>query len=166
MCSSGCVCNGLGVGLGKVVSFAKLHHSSTVYFSGDDLHRFSLSDAVLIKDNHVRAIGGLDRALKLARERAPFIAKIEVKVGNVEEAVRAAELGADIIMLDNMSPGDIAKVHEELVRRDLRGRVFLEASGDINEDNVVEYARYVDVVSIGALTHSYKSIDMSMDLIR
>ena len=75
-------------------------------------------------------------------------------------------LGVNIIMLDNMSSGDIAKVHEELVRRGLRDRVFLEASGRINEDNVMEYARYVDVVSIGALTHSYKSIDMSMDLIR
>jgi nicotinate-nucleotide pyrophosphorylase (carboxylating) len=91
-----------------------LHHSFTVCFNGGDPHRFSLSDAILIKDNHIRAIGGLDRALKLAREVAPFTVKIEVE--NVEEAVRAAELGADIIMLDNMSPGDIAKVHEELMR--------------------------------------------------
>jgi len=75
-------------------------------------------------------------------------------------------LGVNIIMLDNMSPGDIAKVYEELVRKGLRGRVVLGASGRINEDNVMEYARYVDVVSIGALTHSYKSINMSMDLIR
>jgi len=148
----------------QVVSFAKLHHSFTVCFNGGDPHRFSLSDAILIKDNHIRAIGGLDRALKLAREVAPFTVKIEVE--NVEEAVRAAELGADIIMLDNMSPGDIAKVHEELVRRGLRGRVVLETSGDIDEDNVVEYARYVDVVSIGALTHSYRSMNMSMGLIR
>jgi nicotinate-nucleotide pyrophosphorylase (carboxylating) len=69
-------------------------------------------------------------------------------------------------MLDNMSPGDIAKVHEELVRRGLRGRVVWETSGRINEDNMVEYARYVNVVSIGALTHSYRSMNMSMDLIR
>ena len=149
-----------------MVSFAKLHHSSTVCFNGGDPHRFSLSDAILIKDNHIRAIGGLDRALKLAREVAPFTVKIEVEVENVEEAVRAAELGADIIMLDNMSPGDIAKVHEELVRRGLRDRIVLETSGDIDEDNVVEYARYVDVVSIGALTHSYRSMNMSMGLIR
>ncbi|MFP3302616.1 MAG: hypothetical protein RXO25_02135 [Caldivirga sp.] len=75
-------------------------------------------------------------------------------------------LGVNIIMLDNMSPGDIAKVYEELVRKGLMGRVVLGASGRINEDSVMEYARYVDVVSIGALTHSYKSINMSMDLIR
>lgn len=77
-----------------MVSFAKLHHSSTVCFNGGDPHRFSLSDAILIKDNHIRAIGGLDRALKLAREVAPFTVKIEVEVENVEEAVRAAELGS------------------------------------------------------------------------
>ena len=150
----------------KTTPFLRYLEKKAVVIGGGDPHRFSLSDSILIKDNHVRAIGGLDRALKLAREVAPFTAKIEVEVGNVEEAVRAAELGADIIMLDNMSPGDIAKVHEELARRGLRGRVFLEASGGINEDNVVEYARYVDVVSIGALTHSYKSIDISMDLIK
>jgi nicotinate-nucleotide pyrophosphorylase (carboxylating) len=150
----------------KTTPFLRYLEKKAVVIGGGDPHRFSLSDAILIKDNHIRAIGGLDRALKLARERAPFTVKIEVEVENVEEAVRAAELGADIIMLDNMSPGDIAKVHEELVRRGLRDKVVLEASGGINEDNVVEYARYVDVVSIGALTHSYKSIDMSMDLIK
>jgi nicotinate-nucleotide pyrophosphorylase (carboxylating) len=150
----------------KTTPFLRYLEKKAVVIGGGDPHRFSLSDAILIKDNHIRAIGGLDRALKLAREVAPFTVKIEVEVGNVEEAVRAAELGADIIMLDNMSPGDIAKVHEELVRRGLRGRVVLETSGDIDEDNVVEYARYVDVVSIGALTHSYKSIDISMDLIK
>jgi nicotinate-nucleotide pyrophosphorylase (carboxylating) len=69
-------------------------------------------------------------------------------------------------MLDNMSPGDIAKVYEELVRKGLRGRVVLGASGRINEDNVMEYARYVDVVSIVVITHSYRSTNMSMDLIR
>jgi nicotinate-nucleotide pyrophosphorylase (carboxylating) len=69
-------------------------------------------------------------------------------------------------MLNNMSPGDIVNVYEELVRKGLMGRVVLGVSGRINEDNVMEYARYVDVVSIGALTHSYRSINMSMDLIR
>jgi nicotinate-nucleotide pyrophosphorylase (carboxylating) len=121
---------------------------------------------VLIKDNHIRAVGGLEKAIMLARERSPFTVKIEVEVETVEDAIKAAELGVDIIMLDNMKPSDVAKVHEKLVRRGLRDRVVLEASGGINEDNVVEYARYVDVVSMGALTHSYKSIDMSMDLIK
>jgi nicotinate-nucleotide pyrophosphorylase (carboxylating) len=150
----------------KTTPFLRYLEKKAVAVGGGDPHRFSLSDAVLIKDNHIRAVGSLEKAIILAREGTPFTAKIEVEVETVEDAIKAAELGVDIIMLDNTSPGDVAKVHEELVRRGLRGRVVLEASGGINEDNVVEYARYVDVVSIGALTHSYKSIDMSMDLIK
>lgn len=117
-------------------------------------------------DGFVTAAGGLERALVLAREKAPFIAKIEVEVENVEDAVKAAELGADIVMLDNMGPSDVAKVHGELMRRGLRKRVVLEASGNIDEKNIADYAKYVDVISIGSLTHSYKSIDMNMDLIK
>jgi nicotinate-nucleotide pyrophosphorylase (carboxylating) len=150
----------------KTTPLLRYLEKKAVAIGGGDPHRFSLSDAVLIKDNHIRAVGSLEKAIILARERAPFTVKIEVEVEIVEDAIKAAELGVDIIMLDNMSPGDIAKVHEELMRRGLRDRVVLEASGGINEDNVVEYARYVDVVSIGALTHSYKSINMSMDLIK
>lgn len=150
----------------KTTPFLRYLEKKAVAIGGGDPHRFSLSDAVLIKDNHIRAVGSLEKAIILARERSPFTVKIEVEVETVEDAIKAAELGVDIIMLDNMKPSDVAKVHEELVRRGLRDRIILEASGGINEDNVVEYARYVDVVSIGALTHSYKSIDMSMDLIK
>jgi len=150
----------------KTTPFLRYLEKKAVAIGGGDPHRFSLSDAVLIKDNHIRAVGSLEKAIILARERSPFTVKIEVEVETVEDAIKAAELGVDIIMLDNMKPSDMAKVHEELVRRGLRDRIILEASGGINEDNVIEYARYVDVVSIGALTHSYKSIDMSMDLIK
>ena len=82
-------------------------------------------------DGFVTAAGGLGRALVLAREKAPFIAKIEVE--NVEDAVKAAELGADIVMLDDMGPSDAAKVRGELMRRGLRKRAVLEASGNIDE---------------------------------
>jgi len=150
----------------KTTPFLRYLEKKAVAIGGGDPHRFSLSDAVLIKDNHIRAVGSLEKAIILARERSPFTVKIEVEVETVEDAIKAAELGVDIIMLDNMKPSDVAKVHEELMRRGLRDRIILEASGGINEDNVIEYARYVDVVSIGALTHSYKSIDMSMDLIK
>jgi nicotinate-nucleotide pyrophosphorylase (carboxylating) len=115
-------------------------------------------------DGFVTAAGGLGRALVLAREKAPFIVKIEVE--NAEDAVKAAELGADMVMLDDMGPSDVAKVHGELMRRGLRKRVVLEASGNIDEKNIADYAKYVDVISIGSLTHSYKSIDMNMDLIK
>jgi nicotinate-nucleotide pyrophosphorylase (carboxylating) len=89
-------------------------------------------------DGFVTAAGGLGRALVLAREKAPFIAKIEVEVESVEDAVKAAELGADIVMLDNVGPSDVAKVHGELMRRGLRKRVVLEASGDIDEKNIAD----------------------------
>lgn len=82
-------------------------------------------------DGFVTAAGGLGRALVLAREKAPFIAKIEVE--NVEDAVKAAELGADIVMLDDMGPSDAAKVRGELMRRGLRKRAVLEASGNVDE---------------------------------
>jgi len=82
-------------------------------------------------DGFVTAAGGLGRALVLAREKAPFIAKIEVE--NVENAVKAAELGADIVMLDDMGPSDAAKVRGELMRRGLRKRAVLEASGNVDE---------------------------------
>jgi len=150
----------------KTTPFLRYLEKKAVAIGGGDPHRFGLGDAILIKDNHIRAIGGLERALVLARERAPFIAKIEVEVENVEDAVKAAELGADIVMLDNMGPSDVAKVHGELMRRGLRKRVVLEASGNIDEKNIADYAKYVDVISIGSLTHSYKSIDMNMDLIK
>jgi nicotinate-nucleotide pyrophosphorylase (carboxylating) len=87
-------------------------------------------------DGFVTAAGGLGRALVLARERAPFIAKIEVE--NVEDAVKAAELGADIVMLDNVGPSDVAKVHGELMSGGLRKRDVLEASGDIDEKNIAD----------------------------
>jgi len=128
----------------KTTPFLRYLEKKAVAVGGGDPHRFSLSDAVLIKDNHIKAVGSLEKAIILARERAPFTAKIEVEDENAEEAVRAAEPGADIIMLDNMSPGDMAKAHEELMRRGLRDRAALEASGRINEDNAMEYARHVD----------------------
>jgi len=82
-------------------------------------------------DGFVTAAGGLGRALVLAREKAPFIAKIEVE--NAEDAVKAAELGADMVMLDDMGPSDAAKVRGELMRRGLRKRAVLEASGNVDE---------------------------------
>ncbi|MFP3297816.1 MAG: hypothetical protein RXO22_01835 [Thermocladium sp.] len=128
----------------KTTPFLRYLEKKAVAVGGGDPHRFSLSDAVLIKDNHIKVVGSLEKAIILARERAPFTAKIEVEDENAEEAVRAAEPGVDIIMLDNMSPGDMAKAHEELMRRGLRDRAALEASGRINEDNAMEYARHVD----------------------
>jgi len=137
-----------------------------VALGGGDPHRFSLSDAVLIKDTHIAVFGSLEAAIEAVRRMAPFTAKIEVEVSTVEDAVKAARLGADIVMLDNMAPGQVCEAHERLVAEGLRSRVVLEASGRINEENVELYARCVDVVSLGYITHSVRAVDVAMEVIR
>jgi len=146
----------------KTLPHLRYIEKKAVFIGGGDPHRFSLSDAVMIKDTHLSLVP-LERALSAPRS---FIHRLEVEVGSVEEALRAVELGADVVMLDNMPPEDVAKVHEELVRRGLRGRVMLEASGGVDERNITLYAPYVDVVSVGRLTHSAPALDMSLEVRR
>lgn len=123
-------------------------------------HRYSLSDAVMIKDNHIVAAGSIARAVSLVRARIPHTMTVEVEVTSLEQLDEALEAGADIIMLDNMSPALMAQAV-----RQTAGRALLEASGGVNLDTVREIAQTgVDVISVGALTHSVKSMDISMAL--
>lgn len=129
---------------------------------GGDPHRFNLSDAVMIKDNHI-AIVGLEKAIEEAKKIASFTQKIEVEVENAESALKAAESGADIVMFDNMPADEIESIVGMLKKTGLRKKVLLEASGSINLENVSEYARTgVDVISAGALTHSSNWLDISL----
>lgn len=122
-------------------------------------HRFALYDAILIKDNHIRILGSVRDAILLAK-RQSIHQKIEIEVKSLEELNEAISYGADIIMLDNM---DIETIREAV--RIAKGKVLLEASGGINLDNIKEIAATgVDFISIGALTHSAKSIDISMKI--
>ncbi|MCR8487191.1 MAG: carboxylating nicotinate-nucleotide diphosphorylase [Crenarchaeota archaeon] len=149
----------------KTTPGLRLLEKYAVSVGGGDTHRFSLSDQILIKDNHIRAIGSVEEAIKRAKSKASFSHKIEIEVSSVEDALKAAELGADIIMLDNMSPEEIRLVVSELKRRGLRDRVLLEASGRINLENIEEYASTgVDVISLGIITHSAPSCDISLEL--
>jgi len=135
-----------------------------VFLGGGDTHRFNLSDAVLIKDNHI-AILGLEECLRRARERASFTKKIEVEIENAADMIKAAKGGADIIMFDNMSPEEIAQGIEQLQEMGLRDRLLLEASGGITLDNLSEYAASgVDVISLGALTRDARWIDLSLEM--
>lgn len=121
-------------------------------------HRFCLSDGVLIKDNHIKAAGGITNAVRMCRAQVPHTVKIEVETENLEMVKEALEAGADIIMLDNM-PVDIMREAVEYVA----GRALLEASGDINEKSVIEVAKTgVDLISVGKITHSVKALDISM----
>lgn len=131
---------------------------------GGDTHRFSLSDGIMIKDNHLKALGGIENALRIAKELSSFAHKIEIEVESVDDALKAAELGADIVMLDNMPPEDVRKVVEMFKEKGYYGRVLLEASGGINFENLEDYVRTgVNIISSGALTYGAKWVDVSME---
>lgn len=142
----------------------RLFEKMAVDIAGGDTHRFGMGDAVLIKNNHISAAGGIKKALKIART-VSFTKKIEIEVGNIEDAIVAANEGVDIIMFDNMNPEEIKKAINRLEELELRENVILEASGNIRPENVEEYAETgVDVLSSGYITHSAESLDMSLRL--
>ncbi len=130
-----------------------------VVAGGGDTHRLDLSHTVMVKDNHIAEMG-LAGAIEHFRERASFTTKIEVEVESPADAPRAAEAGADIVLLDNMDPETTARAVESL--RDADSDVLAEASGGITVDDVPAYAATgVDVVSMGSLTHSAATLDLS-----
>lgn len=125
-------------------------------------HRFNLSDGVLLKDNHIAAAGGVREAVRLAREYAPFLQKVEVEVETLEMVDEAVAAGADVIMLDNMSVEDM----QEAVRR-IAGRAQTECSGNVTREKLQALADIgVDYISSGALTHSAPILDISMKHLR
>jgi nicotinate-nucleotide pyrophosphorylase (carboxylating) len=133
-----------------------------VKLGGGDTHRYDLSSAVMIKDNHI-AIMGIDGAVAAAKNAASFTKKIEIEVESVADAVKAAKLGVDIIMFDNMKPKAIAEGVKKV--RKVDPRIIIEASGGITIDNIGDYARAgVDVISLGALTRDAKWLDFSLDM--
>jgi nicotinate-nucleotide pyrophosphorylase (carboxylating) len=130
-----------------------------VVAGGGDTHRLDLSHMVMVKDNHIAEMG-LTGAIKHFRERASFTTKIEVEVEEPADAPRAAEAGADIVLLDNMSPGETEQAVERLQAAD--ADVLAEASGGITVSDVADYAATgVDVISMGSLTHSADTLDLS-----
>jgi len=123
-------------------------------------HRLGLYDAALVKDNHIRGAGSIKNAVTGLRKKLPMTAKIEVEVENINQVREALEAGADIIMLDNMPPGTM----KEAVGL-IDGKALVEASGNITLDNVESVAETgVDYISVGALTHSVRSLDISMEI--
>jgi len=123
-------------------------------------HRYSLSDAVMIKDNHIKAAGGITNAVYMIQNKLGHTTKIEVEVTNLLELREAVEAGADIVMLDNMSLEDMAQAVDKMGKK-----VILEASGGVTLETVKGIAETgVHVISVGALTHSYKSMDISMNI--
>ncbi|MFA5309304.1 MAG: carboxylating nicotinate-nucleotide diphosphorylase [Dehalococcoidales bacterium] len=148
----------------KTTPGLRLLEKYAVRMGGGHNHRHHLADAVLIKDNHIaalRAMGlGLKEIIDKARQNAPAGITVEIEVTTPREAAEAMKAGADIIMLDNMSINDMKQVVNMAA-----GRVKLEASGGITLENVRQAAMAgVDIISIGALTHSYKALDISLEM--
>ena len=136
-----------------------------VLVGGGDTHRLHLDDMVLIKDNHIAVAGSIEVAVKRAKEVGSFTKKIEVEVSSVEDALAAAKAGADIIMLDNFSPKQVEKAVSRLEEAAFSGKVLIEASGGITAENILEFAsKQVDIVSLGELTHSAKTLDLSLEI--
>jgi len=136
-----------------------------VMVGGGDTHRLHLDDMVLIKDNHIAVIGDIMEAVKRARDEVSFSKKIEIEVSSVHQALDAAKAGADIILLDNFSAYKVKEAITLLKKKGLRENVLIEASGGINEQNILEYAATgVDIVSLGEITDSVKAFDMSLEV--
>jgi nicotinate-nucleotide pyrophosphorylase (carboxylating) len=136
-----------------------------VSLGGGDTHRLRLDDCVLIKDNHLELVLSITDAVRKAKAHVSFTKKIEVEVRNLVETEEAAEAGADIIMFDNMSPGEIRICLDALKERGLHGGRLFEASGGITHENLAEYAGSgVDIVSMGSLTHSVRNLDVKLEI--
>ena len=144
----------------------RIFDKKAVKSGGGDPHRLRLDDAVLIKDNHLKITSSVTKAVQLARKNVSFTKKIEVEASSAEDALEAAEAGADIVLLDNMSPQEVSKVIKILKERQVRNGIFLEVSGGIRLENVKAYSETgVDAISLGWITHSAKNIDFDLEII-
>lgn len=136
----------------------RIFEKYSVRVGGGKNHRYNLSDGVLLKDNHIGAAGGVKEAVKMAKEYAPFVRKIEVEVETFEMVKEAVEAGADIIMLDNMSHSEIKTAMEYINKR-----AEVEVSGNVTKENIAALTDLgVDYISSGALTHSAPILDLSL----
>ena len=142
----------------KTTPNMRIFEKYAVRAGGGYNHRYNLSDGVLLKDNHIGAAGSVTKAVQMAKEYAPFVRKIEVEVENLDMVKEAVEAGADIIMLDNMSPEDMKKAVELI-----DGRAKTECSGNVTKENIARLTEIgVDYISSGALTHSAPILDISL----
>lgn len=144
----------------KTVPGLRLLQKYAVRVGGGRNHRFGLDDGILIKDNHVAACGSVAAAVARARANAPHGLKVEVECDRLEQVEEALEAGADIVLLDNMTPAVVGRAHKLIA-----GRIPVEISGGIGLENVRKYAvKGAALISIGALTHSAPAVDLSLDV--
>jgi nicotinate-nucleotide pyrophosphorylase (carboxylating) len=179
-----CHMSGVATATAELVNIAKMNGGSTriactrktlpglryfekraVELGGGDTHRLRLDDAVLIKDNHLALAGSITKSVRKARAKVSFTKKIEVEATSPDQAVEAGMGGADIVLLDNMTPQQVKKSVGLLEAKNLRDHLLVEVSGGITRENLPGYVKTgVDVISVGSITHSAKAIDMSLEL--
>ena len=146
----------------KTVPNMRIFEKYAVVAGGGYNHRYNLSDAIMLKDNHISAAGSITKAIKLAREYSPFIKKIEIEVEDLEGVEEAVRAGADIIMLDNMDIETIKKAIKVIGKK-----AIIECSGNIDINNINRFKGLeIDYVSSGAITHSAKILDLSLKNLR
>src|SRR5919197_750955 len=150
----------------KTAPGLRFFDKKAVAIGGGETHRMRLDDMVLIKDNHISLVGSIEKAIKQARKNIGSSIKIECEATSLEEAISAVNMGADIVMLDNFCPTQIARTMDELSKRGIRDKAKLEVSGGIKLRNVKTYAKAKpDIISVGYLTHSPKAVDFSLEVI-
>ena len=143
----------------------RIFDKRAVKVGGGETHRMRLDDMVLIKDNHLSIIGSVSKAVKLAKEKHGSRSKIEVEVCSLNDAIEAVNKGADVIMLDNLTPTQVHSITKTLNKEGLRDKVTIEVSGGITHKNVKRYAAAdIDLISIGSITHSVRAVDMSLEI--
>jgi len=151
----------------KVAPGLSYFDKRAVMLGGGDTHRLHLDDLVLIKDNHLAILGSIDQAVRKVRSTVSFSKKIEVEVSKPDEAVEAAKAGADIVMLDNFPPQEVRATITLLEKKGLRNKVLIEASGGINEQNILQFAKAgADILSLGELTDSAKALDINLKIVK
>jgi nicotinate-nucleotide pyrophosphorylase (carboxylating) len=152
-------------GTRKTTPGLQFYEKSAIRVGGGDTHRYRLDDQVLIKDNHLALVGSVTEAVERARKHASFTKKIEVEADTLDQAFEAAQAGADIVLLDNMSPKEVETVLSALKDNNLRDKVLVEVSGGINPNNILAYAKLeADVISAGYITHSAPSLNLSLEV--
>jgi len=149
----------------KTLPGLRYFEKRAVELGGGDTHRLRLDDAVLIKDNHLELAGSITESVRKTKAKVSFTKKIEIEATSPDQAVEAALAGADIVLLDNMTPQEVKKTVNFLETQKLRNRILVEVSGGITRENLSSYVKTgADVISVGSITNSARAIDMSLEL--
>ncbi len=151
----------------KVAPGLSYFDKKAAMLGGADTHRLHLDDLVLIKDNHLAVTRDISRTVREVRNTVSFSKKIEIEVSTKSDALEAAKAGVNIIMLDNFSPQEIKETMALLRKKGLRETVLIEASGGVNEENILEFADTgVDIISLGEITDSVEALDTSLEIVK